>query len=54
MYSLQDPVSTYGEDFSDILEYMRWEAGRRPVLYYPETAYWVSYDVDVPLPQCMP
>ncbi len=50
VYGLQDPAPTYGnQDFSAIYEYLRWEAGRRPVLFYPETAYWVSYDNDVPL-----
>lgn len=49
-YGLTDPALTYGnQDFSAIYDYMRWEAGRRQVLFYPETAYWVSYDIDVPL-----
>lgn len=50
MYSLDDPAPTYGnQDFSEIRRYMHFEAGRRKVVWYPETSYWVSYDVDVPL-----
>jgi len=49
-YSLTDPAPTYGNtDFGYIREFLRQEVGRRPVVYYPETAYWVSFDVDVPL-----
>ena len=49
-YGLDDPAPTYGnQDFSATHRYMQWEAGRREVLFYPETAYWVSADVDVPL-----
>ena len=49
-YALDGPAYTYDNtDFSFIREYMRLEAGRREVLYYPETAYWVTYDIDVPL-----
>ncbi len=49
-YDLQGPVYTYGNDnFHEIRRYMQMEAGRREVLYYPETAYWVNFDIDVPL-----
>ncbi|MBC7532686.1 MAG: hypothetical protein H7318_14020 [Oligoflexus sp.] len=49
-YGLKDPAPTYGNrDFSEIYRYLHWEAGRRKVLFYPETAYWVSFDIDVPL-----
>ena len=49
-YSLTDPAPTYGNtDFSYIREFLHYEIGKRPVVYYPETAYWVSFDVDVPL-----
>lgn len=49
-YSLTDPAPTYGNtDFGYIRDFLRQEVGRRPVVYYPETAYWVSFDVDVPL-----
>lgn len=49
-YGVDDPAPTYGnEDFSRIYAYAKAEAGLRQVLWYPETAYWVSFDVDVPL-----
>jgi hypothetical protein len=49
-YSLTDPAPTYGnKDFGYIRDFIRQEAGTRPVVFYPETAYWVSFDVDVPL-----
>jgi hypothetical protein len=50
MYGLDDPAPTYGnEDFAAVRAYLEQEAGRREVVWHPETAYWVSYDVDVPL-----
>lgn len=49
-YSLDDPAPTYGNtDFSFIRDFMNYEAGSREVLWYPETAYWVSFDIDLPL-----
>jgi hypothetical protein len=49
-YGLDDPAPTYGNgDFRSIHEFLRSEAGRREVLWHPETAYWVSFDIDVPL-----
>lgn len=49
-YSLDDPAPTYGrEDFTELRRYLQLEGGRREVLWYPETAYWVSFDIDVPL-----
>ena len=49
-YGLDDPAPTYGnEDFSQILQFAKVESGLRRVLWYPETAYWVSFDIDVPL-----
>lgn len=49
-YGLTDPAPTYGNtDFGYIRSFTRQEAKRRPVLFYPETAYWVSFDIDVPL-----
>lgn len=50
LYALDDPAPTYfNEDFNAILNFMRQEAGKRQVIFFPETAYWVSYDIDVPL-----
>ena len=49
-YGLNDPAPTYGNtSFGYIRDFVNREAGTRPVVYYPETAYWVSFDVDVPL-----
>ncbi|CAE7424544.1 unnamed protein product, partial [Symbiodinium microadriaticum] len=53
VYGLDDPVGgAYGnKNFKDIEDYMLFEAsrGNRSVVFYGETAYWVSVDVDVPL-----
>lgn len=53
IYSLDDPTAgAYGnKDFGYMEEYMVHEAkaGNRSVMFYPETAYWVNVDVDVPL-----
>ena len=49
-YGLEDPAPTYGNtDFSEIRRFQQMQAGRREVLWHPETAYWVSFDADVPL-----
>eukprot|EP00928_Gymnodinium_smaydae_P043028 TRINITY_DN28919_c0_g1_i1.p1 TRINITY_DN28919_c0_g1~~TRINITY_DN28919_c0_g1_i1.p1 ORF type:complete len:1089 (+),score=259.45 TRINITY_DN28919_c0_g1_i1:60-3269(+) len=52
-YALDDKThGVYGNsDFSDMFEYMKYEMrqGQRQVLFYGETAYWVSVDIDVPL-----
>ena len=49
-YGLDDPAPTYGNtDFGYMRDFMRYQMGRREVAWHPETAYWVSFDVDVPL-----
>lgn len=49
-YGLDDRAPTYGnKDFAYMRDFLRYEVGRRPVVWHPETAYWVSFDVDVPL-----
>ena len=49
-YALDDPAPTYGNDgFGHIREFLQEQAGRRPTVWHPETAYWVSFDNDVPL-----
>ncbi|KAI8614131.1 hypothetical protein BC830DRAFT_1128868 [Chytriomyces sp. MP71] len=51
-YALDDPAPTYSnKNFDEIRQYLNWELanGDRPVVFYPETAYWVSVDIDVPL-----
>jgi len=51
IYSLRDPAPTYGNtNFSDLGDWTRFLLKEgRPVVYYPETAYWVNYDISVPL-----
>lgn len=53
VYSFEDPTAgAYGNaNFSYMLDYMVYEAsaGKREVVYYGESAYWVNVDVDVPL-----
>ncbi len=49
-YTMDDPAPTYGNtDFTYIRDFLYYETGRRSVVWYPETSYWVSFDVDVPL-----
>lgn len=49
-YGLDDPAPTYGrDDFSETRRFLSLAAGSRPTYWYPETAYWVSFDIDVPL-----
>lgn len=49
-YGLDDPAPTYGNrDFGYVREFLQEEVGRRKVIWHPETAYWVSFDIDVPL-----
>lgn len=49
-YGLTDPAPTYGNtDFEFIREFLHDEAGSRTTVWHAETAYWVSFDVDVPL-----
>ncbi|RMF18742.1 MAG: hypothetical protein D6761_01880 [Candidatus Dadabacteria bacterium] len=49
-YDLYRPAPTYDRtDFSDLRDFLYSQIGTREVLYYPETAYWVTFDIDVPL-----
>ena len=49
-YDLYGPAPTYGrENFHDMREFMLSQVGRRPVYYYPETSYWVTFDNDIPI-----
>lgn len=49
-YALDDPAPTYGNsNFTFMLDFMFEQAGKRQVIYYPETAYWVNFDNQVPL-----
>ena len=49
-YGLDDPAPTYGNvNFAYMRDFLQQEVGLREVVWYPETAYWVSFDIDVPL-----
>lgn len=49
-YDLYRPGPTYDrKDFADMRAFLLGEIGKRPVYYYPETAYWISFDNSVPL-----
>lgn len=49
-YALDDPAPTYANtSFSFMRDFLRMEGGRRDILWHPESSYWVSFDVDVPL-----
>ncbi|MGZ9014740.1 MAG: hypothetical protein ACXW2L_21035, partial [Burkholderiales bacterium] len=49
-YDLYRTAPTYDrEDFFDMREFLLGEVGKREVFYYPETAYWVTFDNDIPL-----
>lgn len=49
-YALDDPSPTYGNsNFSYVADYIALFCPQRPTLFHPETAYWVNFDVDVPL-----
>ena len=49
-YDLLGPAPAYdNEDFVWMYEWMLDRIGERKVYYYPETAYWCSFDIDVPL-----
>ncbi|KAJ1565596.1 hypothetical protein HK096_001586 [Nowakowskiella sp. JEL0078] len=51
-YALEGPAFTYGnKNFSYLKDFMNYEIveSKKSVVFYPETAYWVSVDIDVPL-----
>ena len=49
-YGLGDIAPVYGNSNFDHIEgYLYQEVGQREVVWYPESAYWCSFDVDVPL-----
>ena len=50
IYSLDDPAPTYGHTtFNDMRRFMGLNSGKRQMMWYPETSYWVNYDINVPL-----
>ncbi len=50
IYGLDDPAPTYGNaDFGYMKDFLAQEAGTREVIWHPESAYWITFDIDVPL-----
>ena len=49
-YDLIGAAPAYGnEDFGELLDWTESILGTRKIYYYPESAYWCSFDIDVPL-----
>ncbi len=49
-YAIDDPAPTYGNtNFEFMRTFLQEQAGTRETVWNPETAYWVSFDIDVPL-----
>jgi len=50
IYNLTEPAPTYGNtNFTYMLEFLVQECGSREVVFHGESAYWVNYDINVPL-----
>lgn len=49
-YDLERPAPVYGnEDFSYMLEFTREQAQKRRIFHYPESSWWLTFDLPVPL-----
>ncbi|MFN3197275.1 MAG: hypothetical protein ACE366_02485 [Bradymonadia bacterium] len=49
-YDLQRPAPVYGnDDFSHMLDFMEEEAATRRLWHFPEAAWWLTFDIAVPL-----
>jgi len=49
-FGFTGPAYVYGNDnFDDLYAWMLAQIGSRKMYYYPETAYYCSFDIDVPL-----
>lgn len=49
-FALTEPAPVYGrKDFADLLAFLRAQKAKRPTWYFPETSYFISVDIDVPL-----
>jgi hypothetical protein len=51
LYDLQRPAAgVYGNaDFSHLQRWVRAESPHRPIVYYPESSWWLTFDQAVPL-----
>jgi len=49
-YDVVRPAPVYGnEDFRFLYTFMRREAEQRRIIYYPESSWWLTFDLPVPL-----
>lgn len=49
-YDLERPAPVYGNaDFSHMLDFMEAEAATRRLWHFPEAAWWLTFDIAVPL-----
>jgi hypothetical protein len=49
-YSLDVPAPVYGcEEFGHQLDFIDAAEGKRPLVFFPETAWWLGFDNNVPL-----
>lgn len=49
-YTLRDPAPVYDcEDFTHQLEFLRQANGTRELVFFPESAWWLGFDNNVPL-----
>ncbi len=49
-YDLFGPAPVYGaEDFGSLLDFIEQEAPKRRIWHFPESAWWLTFDIAVPL-----
>ncbi|MEZ4269734.1 MAG: hypothetical protein R3F39_25525 [Myxococcota bacterium] len=49
-YTLTSPAPVYDcEDFTHQLDFLSAASGKRPLVFFPETAWWLGFDNNVPL-----
>ncbi len=49
-YDLFRPAHAYShENFYEHREFLKQQIGKRDVIYFPESAYWCTFDIDVPV-----
>lgn len=49
-YGLRGPAPVYGNtDFGRQADYLLGEVDERPIVYYPESAWWLTFDDTIPL-----
>ncbi len=49
-YDMKNPAPVYSnENFNHQMEFLKRVNGKRPVVYFPETAWWLGFDNNLPL-----